>query len=185
MPCLTQAFTRQPEGEPESGEAARTSPLSRAALSTRKAVMAFSSPMAPGPAAKYRSIIFCSWVRLIASRVYQAGEQGRRTREQGRRRRDKRRGPAWLDDAHAGAWLHLSCAASQGGALRPQALGPEGNFGRTPPFNRTGCSRKAFFPVGIMASGIGVRSGFVCIWRESSQAHSRGAEISGSPQLGR
>ena len=36
MPCFTQALTRQFEGEPASGEAARTVPLSKADLRASK-----------------------------------------------------------------------------------------------------------------------------------------------------
>src|ERR1700733_9476656 len=40
IPCLTQAFTRQPVGEAASGSAARTSPASSAERSARKVVRA-------------------------------------------------------------------------------------------------------------------------------------------------
>src|ERR1035438_1163560 len=76
MPRLTQALTRHPVGEAGSGEAARSSPLSRAARSERKAAMAEGSPMAEGPAAKWRSIVACNWLRFIAFRVYQDGGRG-------------------------------------------------------------------------------------------------------------
>src|SRR5450631_4116418 len=75
MPCFTQAFTRQPVAESWSGDAERTSPLSRAARRERKAAIASGSPTAAGPAAKCRSMVDCSWemdwLALIAFRVYQ------------------------------------------------------------------------------------------------------------------
>src|ERR1039457_4250628 len=75
MPCFTQAFTRQPVAEPGSGEAERTSPLSRAARRERKAAIASGSPTGAGPAVNSRSMVVCSWrivwIALIAFRVYQ------------------------------------------------------------------------------------------------------------------
>ena len=75
MPCLTHAFTRQPVAEPGSGAAARTSPFSIAVRRERNAVIAASSPIAAGPAAKCRSMIFCNCAVLelmaISLRVYQ------------------------------------------------------------------------------------------------------------------
>ena len=86
MPRLTQAFTRQREGEAASGSAARTSPASSAERSARNPVMAAASPMAAGPAAKCRSISCSSWLRFMASRVYQSAvDSGQSARNAGNR----------------------------------------------------------------------------------------------------
>ena len=43
------------------------------------------------------------------------------------------------------------------------------------PFKETGCSLKEFFPAGIIARGIGARSGLLRRYFDSSHAQSRGS----------
>lgn len=57
----------------------------------------------------------------------------------------------------------------------PQAADWEACLLLDGPFTETGCSRKEFFPAGIIARGIGVRSGLPCRCFDSSHAHSRGS----------
>jgi hypothetical protein len=56
-----------------------------------------------------------------------------------------------------------------------QAAFPELCLARASTFSETGCRRKEFLPAGIIASGMGARSGLPCMCFVSSQAHSRGS----------
>jgi len=59
--------------------------------------------------------------------------------------------------------------------LRAQAAVLEACLVLAWPFKETGCSLKELFPAGIIAMGMGNRSGIAWKFFDSSQAHSRGS----------